>query len=279
MLGNASTGTNNFTVGPTHGAYNLSAANLTVSSNATHTIVCLNAIDNATVSYVWQNYSGQSPLNISGWNSWSGNSSATNGSIPLPTFNLALNMSGANTTLNITGCNPVVVANSTNASAELANCPFFAGNTNTTFVPHDGFTASNGSWVPTNNTPWHPGQFGYLPSDSVFYATVGFVNAVPNVTYEAAVSFAGATPIPQVFFLNTGIGGNETVTFVFDMTAAWYSALPGGAYGYNVTAGNDSGFYSDVYAAVDTFSVTVSQCYIDASGLLACPDTIGTVAP
>ncbi|HTP53947.1 MAG TPA: hypothetical protein VML94_03155 [Thermoplasmata archaeon] len=258
-------------------AYNLSASNQTTSSNSTLTFICLNAVDNGNISYAWQNYSGVDPLNQT---SWDNISSAANGSQGAPMFNLSLNATGENSTasINITGCNPVVAMNNTSAAAELSNCPFFAGNNKTTYVPHNGFYASNGSWVPENTSYWHPNQTGYLPSDSVFYATIEFVHTIPNVTYETVVDFAGATPIPQVFFLNTGTGNNnETVTFVFDTTVAWFSALPGTAFGTNDTnaTNNSGGFLSNVFASINTFSITVSQCYIDASALVACPDTLG----
>lgn len=270
-------GTNELNQSGPAGAFNLSASNLTTSSNATLTFVCLNAVDGGNISYLWQNYSGHDPLNQSGWDNLSG---AANGSQPAPTFNLGLNMTGENSTgsVNITGCNPSVDGSNLTGAAELANCPFFAGNNQTTYVPHNGFYASNGTWINENATWWHPLQTGYLDSDSVFYATIEFVDTIPNVTYESVVDFAGATPVPQVFFLNTGAGGNnETVTFVFDMTAAWFTALPGNEMGYgdgNVT-NETGGFHSNIFAAIDTFSITVSQCYIDGSGMVACPDTLG----
>jgi len=262
-------------------AFNLSAANSTVSSNSSYTIICLNSVFNGTISYLWQNYSGYDPLNQSSWDNITG---AANGSQAPPSFVLPENYTGVNTStvVNMTGCNPVWNGNNLSQAAFLANCPFFAGNDNTTYVPHDGFYASNGTWISTaNQTYWHPEQYGYLASDTIFYATIEFVTPVPNVTYEAAVSFAGATPIPQVFFLNTGAGGaNERVTFVFDMTAAWFTALPGTDYGLNdgnVSSNSTGGFGSFVFTAINTFSITVSQCYVDGSGMVACPDTLGGV--
>lgn len=275
-------------------ATNLSNSNTTNSKNNTTTIVCLNAINNANISYMWENYSGYNPFqgsmnNSTGWDNIS--LAANNTSLTPPQFNISLanltgNANNSNTTLNITGCNPVVKGNNSTGQAELANCPFFATNNNTTFVPHAGFYLSNGSWFNqssyadrNNSTLWHPNQTGYLPGDTVFYMSIEFVNTLPNVTYEVVVSLAGATPIPQVFFVNTGSGGqNDTLTFVFDMTAAWFTQLPGGGYGFNdYNASNNSygGFGSDVFAAVDTFSATVSQCYLDASAQMACPDSLG----
>jgi len=259
-------------------AFNLSASNLTTSSNSTLTFVCLNAVDNGNISYLWQNYSGVDPLNQSGWDNITG---AANGSQGAPSFNLGLNATGENSTasINITGCNPSVAGNNLTGDAELSNCPFFAGNNKTTYVPHNGFYATNGSWISTaNQSFWHPNQTGYLDSDSVFYASIEFVHTIPNVTYETVVDFAGATPIPQVFFFNTGAGNNnETVTFVFDMTAAWFTALPGNTFGYNDgnVTNETGGFGSNIFASINTFSITVSQCYIDATAMVACPDTLG----
>jgi len=289
---------------------NLSSPNATNSKNNSGpgnatTIVCLNAINNANETYLWENYSGYNPFdnasaiaansnesslnNSTGWDNIT--LAANNSTLTPPQFNISLanltgNANNSNTTLNITGCNPVIAGNNSTGQAELANCPFFATNNNTTYIPHAGFYASNGSWVSeanysarNNSTLWHPNQTGYLPSDSVFYLSMEFVNTLPNVTYEVVVSLAGATPIPQVFFVNTGSGGlNETLTFVFDMTAAWFTQMPGGGYGFNdFNATNNSygGFGSDVFAAIDTFSATVSQCYLDASAMVACPDTLG----
>ncbi|MGB6501438.1 MAG: hypothetical protein WBG19_08585 [Thermoplasmata archaeon] len=264
-------------------AMNLSASNLTTSSNSSLTLVCLNAVNNGTISYLWQNYSGVDPLNQTGWDNITG---AANNSLGLPSFNLGLNETGENATgaINITGCNPVIDANNITGDAELANCPFFAGNNQTTYVPHDGFYLSNGSWVSDavlndSTNFWHPEQNGYLVSDELFYATIEFTSPFPNMTYEVVVTFAGATPIPQVFFMNTGsAANNETVTFLFDMTAAWTTQLPGGDFGYNdgnVSSNSTGGFGSAVWASINTFSITVSQCYIDASNNLACPDSLG----
>lgn len=279
------TGVNELSQSGAMNATNLSAANATNSKNTTDTIICLDSISNGTISYLWGNYSGYDPFmgtvnNSTGWDNIS--VAANNTSLTAPLFNISMaNLTGnanlSNTTLNITGCNPAILANNSTGASLLSNCPFFAGNNNTNYVPHNGFYASNGTWISENTTYWHPGEYGYLAGDTVFYASIEFANAIPNVTYEAVLSFAGATPIPQVFFLNTGVGGNETVTFVFDMTAAWFTALPGGAYGLNdgnVTNAT-GGFGSWVFAAVDTFSITVSQCYIDASSMMACPDTLG----
>jgi len=287
------TGVNELNQSGALNATNLSNANATNSKNLTSTILCLDAIDNANISYLWGNYSGYDPFmgTVNNSTGWDNISMPSNGSFTNPLFNISLaNLTGnanlSNTTINITGCNPAILANNSTGAAELSNCPFFAGNNNTTYVPHDGFFAPNGSWIsesnysaPNNSTFWHPNQTGYLASDEVFYASIEFVNTIPNVTYEAVVSFAGATPIPQVFFLNTGTGGNnETVTFVFDMTAAWFTALTNASYGlsdYNATNNSVGGFGSYVFTAIDTFSITVSQCYIDASSQLACPDTLG----
>ncbi len=254
----------------------LSAANSTNSRNTTETIICLDAVNDGAVSYLWGAHTNQT--------SWDSIGSAANNTTA-PLFNESLenltgNASGAGSVLTIPGCDPVV-GNGTNATAaytKLANCAFFAGNNQTTFYPHAGFYNSTGVWINEANASspdpayWAPGQTGYAPSDLVFYAAIGFVNAVPNTTYEAEVSFAGATPIPQVFWLNTGAGGNETVIFVFDMTIAWLTGLTGADYGFANATGP---FYSSIIASINTFSVTVSQCGIDAQSMVACPDSLG----
>jgi len=258
-------------------ALNLSAPNATDSNNMSVTIVCLNSVYNSVVNETWA--LGGSELNQSSWNNISAPSNFSFGD---PTYNVSLfNLTGnANLTgssLNITGCNPVV--NNTSIP-KLADCPFFASDANTTYLPHAGFW-NNGNWISeANTTYWHPGQYGYLPSDSVFYASVEFYQTLPNVTYEVVVDFQGATPIPQVFFVNTGAGGaNDTVTFVFDTSIAWTTALTNNSYGltdYNATNGTGFGsFDSYVVAAIGTVSMTVSQCYVDASAQVACPDTLG----
>lgn len=267
--------------------------------NGTYNLVCLNAITNGTVTYLWQNYLiSNGTLNATGWNNVA---LAANNITALPQFNVSLadltgNATQTNNSINVTGCNPVVALNLTDndTAAELANCPFFVGNNQTTYVPHAGFywdatdNGTAGTWVNTANGTnetsfWHPNQYGYLPGDQVFYIAMQFggpAGTLPNMTYEVVISMAGATPIPQAFFVSTGAGGvNETLVFAFDMTAAWYSALPGGYYGYpgaNQTL--TGGFDSAIYAAVDTFSATVSQCYVDAAGAMACPDSLGGAA-
>jgi hypothetical protein len=272
------------------------------SQDLNHTIICLNAVNNGTVSYLWQNYTGYDPLNntTDPNGSWNNISAPANLNFSTPYFNISqgwlYNASNNSSNINITGCNPYASLNNTTLALEkLANCGFFVGNNQTTLLPHAGFylnSTTNTSWVSTaNNTSayaawWHPGQMGYLPGDTVFYVSVAFLNTLPNMTYEIVLSLAGATPLPQVFFVNTGAGGNNsTITFVFDMTAAWTTAFPmgnmtAGGYGYyaNNSSNSTEGFSSDIIAAIDTFSATVSQCYIDASGMLACPDSLGGTA-
>jgi len=285
-------------------AINLTDGNGTNNSvNGNHTIICLNSVFNGTISYLWQNYSGVNPMNntTDPNGSWNNISAPANLNFATPYFNISqgwlFNASNNSSDINITGCNPYASLNNTTLAFEkLANCGFFVGNNQTTFLPHAGFylnSTTNNSWFSLDNNTsdyaayWHPGQNGYLPSDTVFYVTLAFQNMLPNMTYEVVLSLAGATPLPQVFFVNTGPGlfYNATLTFVFDMTAAWMTAFPmgnmtAGGYGYyaNNTTNSTEGFASDVIAAIDTFSATVSQCYIDASGMLACPDSLGGTA-
>jgi hypothetical protein len=269
-------GTNMLNTTGAASALNLSSPNGTNSNNASVTIVCLNSVYNSVINETWA--LNGTELNQTSWDNISAPSNATFGNT---TYNVSLagltgnaNLSGSS--INITGCNPVV--NNTSLP-ELANCPYFASNNNTTYLPHAGFW-NNGVWISeANQTYWHPGQYGYLPSDSVFYASVEFYQTLPNVTYEVVVDFQGATPIPQVFFVNTGAGNqNDTVTFVFDTSIAWTTALTNGSYGltdYNATNGSFGSFDSYVVAQIGTVSMTVSQCYVDASAQIACPDTLG----
>jgi hypothetical protein len=261
----------------------LSHANANNSRNASFTVFCLDAVSAGNISYLWTPYTfGMN--NSTGWD----NIGLAANNTTAPYYNVSLSeltgntSTAANNTINITGCNPLPSANnSTKALAALANCPFFAGNNKTEYVPHAGFFNSSGVWIneTTNKSPdaayWHPNETGYLPSDSVFYAALEFSNATPNVTYEVDVDFAGATPLPQVFFVNTGAGGNETVVFLFDMSLAWTTGLPGIDYGFTNATGP---FYSSVIASIDTFSLTVSQCYLDHSNKMACPDSLGGVS-
>ena len=254
----------------------LGSPNNNTLANSNLTVFCLDAVNNAAVSYLWGQWTNQT--------SWDNITAAANNTTA-PQFNVTLaNLTGnytnpaENGSLVFNGCNPVPLSDNNTSLGALANCPFFAGNNETTYLPHAGFYNSTGQWVneSTNASPdpayWHPNETGYLPGDTVFYAAIEFQDAQPNITYQVDVEFAGATPIPQVFFVNSGVGGNQTVLFLFDMSLAWTTGLPGSDYGY----GNATGpFYSSVIAAIDTFSVTVSQCYIDHAGLMACPDSLG----
>lgn len=260
---------------------NLSAANATNSVNSTTTIVCLNAINNGQISYLWNYVNGTAinGTNYSAWNTINVSSNATN-NIGNPSFNESLfNLTGnatlTNNWINETGCNPTF----TNATfLNASKCRFFAANTQTTFMPHGGFYAPNGRWVNETNASgpdpwfWAPNETGYMPTDQVYYASLGFNGQIADMTYEVVVSFQGASPIPQVFFVNTGSGANETVTFVFDMTAAWTSALTNATYGY---LNSTDGYFSGISALIGTVSITVSQCYVDAAGNMACPNTLG----
>lgn len=239
------------------------------SANATHGFICLNSVNNAFVNDTWwngtfTNYTQAGPINASEQNETT-------------FYNQSLgNITGFNAStpgnVSIKGCLPVVFVNATNnGSRELADCAYFASNNNTTFEPH---TCYNASALSCYNSTWRPNQTGYYPSDEVFFATVEFNSSIPaNTTFEIAVSFDGATPVPQVFYVNTGNGGNNsTVTVVFDMTAAWLSAVPGSCQGNNTT--------TCVFASINVFSVTVDQCYVDASARTVCPNVLqGTSFP
>jgi hypothetical protein len=262
---------------------NLSMSNSTDSVNATTTFVCMDAINNANITYLWQFVNGTfvNDTNYTGWDmiNVSANDSAVmgNGSFNESLYNLTGNANLTNNWINETGCLPVL-NNTTFASGAASRCAFFDANNNTTFMPHGGFFAPNGTWIneTTNASPdpwyWEPNQTGYLPSDVVFQASIGFDGNISNMTYEVVASFQYASPIPQVVFVNTGNGENETLTFVFDMSAAWTTALPGSDYGYtNAT----DGYFSAVVAEIGTVSITVYQCYADATGATVCPGTLG----
>lgn len=269
--------TNGTNVSDPAAALNLSASNATDSLNANATFVCLNSVSNSTVSYAWGAYTNQTAWNVI-------NVSAANVS-GAPVFNESYeNLTGYNGSVgNLveTGCNPYFNATAQTNASIWANCPFFAGNTQTAFMPHGGFwTGPNdtGTWISETNSSspdpwyWHPGQAGYLPTDQVYYASIGFLGQIPGLTYEVVVSIGGVTPVPEVYYVNTGSGANETLTFVFDMTAAWTSAGDEMQYGaLNAT----EGYYGGFQALVGTVSITVSQCYVDAQGHLACPNSLG----
>lgn len=268
---------------------NLSASNATNSVNLTTTYICLNAVFGGNISYQWNFINGTfgNFTNYTAWDNISApvsNNTTTNntsaGWYNISLANLTGNANLTNSSLNISGCNPVF----TNLSL-LPNCRWFAGNNNTTFMPHGGFYASNGTWISqaNNSSPdpwyWHPNQTGYLPSDLVYQATIVIANYTPaNMTYQVMVFFGGATPIPQVYYINTGAGGqNETVTFVFDMTLAWTTALAGNLYGSTNNTTINGGMFSGVVADVDSVSLLVSQCYVDASGSTVCPEATAPI--
>ncbi len=272
---------NNSSLGPDV-PLNLSASNTTDSVNATTTFVCLNAINNGNISYLWQfvngtyvndtNYTGWDTINVSANNT----TAMGNGSFNESLFNLTGNANLTNNWINETGCLPVF--NNT-SFANASRCHFFDANNNTTFMPHGGFFAPNGTWINETSTagpdPWYwaPNETGYAPSDLVYQASIGFYGNITDMTYEVVVSFQYATPIAQVVYVNTGGGQNETLTFVFDMSAAWTTALTNGSYGFPGNA--TDGFYSSVVAEIGTVSITVYQCYVDASGQTVCPSTTG----
>lgn len=261
---------------------NLSASNATNSRNATVTFICLNAVFGGNITYQWNFINGTfgNFTNQTAWDNVSApvnNTSANNisaGWYNISLANLTGNANLTNSSINESACNPVF----TNLSL-LPNCHFFAGNSNTTFMPHGGFYASNGTWISqaNNSTPdpwyWHPNETGYGSGDLVYQATIAFANYTPaNTTYQVMVDFAGATPIPQVYYVNTGAGGqNETVTFLFDMSLAWTTALAGNLYGSTNNTTTNGGMFSSVVADVTSVAILVSQCYVDASGSTVCP--------
>ncbi len=269
---------------------NLTAANATNSINGSTTYVCLNAVFNGNISYIWDFVNGSFLGYLANYSAWNNiavsvnNTSVMGANNDNTTFNESLfNLTGdlnlSNDWLNMTGCNPGFNNTSFLVNHTPQNCRYFAGNLNTTFLPHSGFWTSSGKWInettATGPDPawWHPNQTGYLPSDMVYQASVMFANFTPaNTTYEIAMYMGGATPIPQVFFVNTGAGGqNETVTFLFDMSLAWTTAFPGNYYGYTNTTMD--GFFAGIIAEISQVSMIVYQCYVDASGNTACPMT------
>ncbi len=270
---------------------NLSAANATNSVNATATFVCLNSVFDGNISYIWDFSNGTFLGDFANYSAWDNVSVAANNTTAIGQTNTTFNESLENLTgdanlsgswINETGCNPVF--NNTSI-LNMSNCAYFAGNNNTTYYPHGGFYNGTGGWVSlaNNSSPdpwyWHPNETGYLSSDLIYQATVAFANFTgANMTYEIAVDFAGATPIPQIFFVNTGAGGaNETITFLFDMSLAWTTGLPGNDYGYSNTTDPGQGFFSAITAEVQSVSIIVYQCYADASGSTVCPMTTAPI--
>lgn len=264
---------------------NLSASNTTNSVNNTTTYICLNWVFNGNISYAW-NFVNGTFMNFTNYTSWDNVSAPLNNTSvnnnTAATFNMSLenltgNLNLSNSTINMTGCDPVWT-NLSNIS-NFTNCRFYAANNNTTFMPHGGFYAPNGTWISeANNTSydpwyWHPNQTGYLPSDQVYQATLEFANYTPaNMTYQVMVDFGGATPVPQIYYVNTGGGGeNETVTFVFDMSLAWTTAIPGNFSGAMNNTTTNFGFFSGIVAQISSASIIVSQCYVDSSLATVCP--------
>jgi hypothetical protein len=303
---------NNSSLGPgasinlTSPNINDTIVNTTSDTNFTN-FVCMNAVDQGNITYLWQYVNGTfvssgtnasdyfSDANYTAWDNVSAeanNTSGTNGVNGNGTFNESLaNLTGnANLSgewLNETGCSPVFSVTNATDFANASRCAFFEMNNNTTYLPHAGFwgynsTCPGGCWITeANNTSldpayWEPNQTGYLPSDQVYQATIGFIGNLTNQTYEVVVSMQYVTPIPQVVFVNSGTGQNATLTFLFDMTLAWTTALGNSSYGLNDSNPNGTnGYFSAVVASVGTVSITVYQCYVDASGNATCPDTTG----
>ena len=225
---------------------NNSLINTTSDTNIT-TFVCLNAVNEGNITYLWQFVNGTfvqsgtnatdlfSDANYTGWDNVSLEANNTtvmgNGTFNESLANLTGNANLSGDWLNESGCLPVFQLNNTSDVANVTHCSFFDMNNNTTFIPHYGFWGTNstcptGCWINETNSSgldpayWEPNQTGYLPSDQVYQASIGFLGNITNATYEVVVSFQYATPIPQVVFVNTGGGQNETLTFLFDMTDA-----------------------------------------------------------
>ena len=270
----------------------LNASNPVNSINVTTTYVCLNAVFNGTITNQWDFINGTAGnfTNNSFWDNISApvNNTTDNnvsaGWYNISLFNLTGNANLTGSSINMSGCAPVF----TNVSL-LPNCRWFQTNNQTTFMPHGGFTAPNGTWISqaNNSSPdpwyWHPGQMGYLPGDQVYQATLAFADYTPsNMTYQVLVYFEGATPIPQIYYVNTGagtgtLGVNETVTFVFDMTVAWTTALAGNLFGSTNNTTTNGGMFSGIIADVGTVSIIVSQCLVDASGSTVCPENTAPI--
>ncbi len=261
---------------------NLSASNPVNSRNSSVTFICLNAVNNGNITYQWDFINGTygAFANYTIWNNESMPINLTTANnLSSAGYNISLaNLTGngnlSNSTINMTGCDPVFT-NLTN----FTHCRFFAANLNTTFYPHAGFYASNGTWVSRANATspdpeyWLPNQTGYALSDMVYQATVLFANYTPgNTTYQIQVSFGGATPIPQVYYVNSGTAGtNKTVTFLFDMSMAWTTEISGNlSMAMNNTTSNQ-GFFSGIVASISSVSILVSQCYVDATHATVCP--------
>ncbi len=303
---------NNTSLGPgapinlTDPNINDSLVNTTADTNFTN-FVCLDAVDQGNITYEWQfvngsfvqsgtnSSNGYSDVNYTGWDNITAeaNNTTANGNA---TFNESLanltgNLNYSGDWLNETGCSPVFSVVNQTDFANASRCAFFAMNNNTTYLPHAGFwgyntTCPDGCWITESTNAsldpayWEPNQTGYLPTDQVYQATIGFIGNLTNQTYEVVISMQYVTPIPQVVFVNSGGGQNATLTFLFDMTLAWTTALGNSSYGLNDTNSTD-GYFSAVVAAVGTVSITVYQCYVDASGNNVCPDTLGgaTILP
>src|SRR5579864_9046931 len=132
-------GTNQLNNSSTHPGVplNLSASDSNNSVNATTTFVCLNAINNGNISYLWQFVNGTfvNDTNYTGWDTInvSANNTAVigNGSFTENLSALTGNANLSGTVINETGCAPVF--NNT-SFLNASKCNFFDANNNTTFM-------------------------------------------------------------------------------------------------------------------------------------------------
>ncbi len=135
---------------------------------------------------------------------------------------------------------------------------YYEMNNNTTWL--DSFAGtynSTGSY--NNSTLWSENQSGYGPDDVIYQVPVVFTNASVNGTYEIDIGIVGVTPVAQTFYFNDTIGNttfaNDTVLFVFDMTAAWlYDAA------INMTGNVTNASTMQIYGAIGLASVVVTEC-------------------
>ena len=237
--------------------------NLSALGNST-TLVCLNSVNNGMLNATWYYAQNGTPQTYNSYNAtnWVANGSSFNSS-----------------SVNIPSCSNWTSTNYSNWTTyhdfnstynSFIPCPtYFEMNNNTTYLT--SFAGSgNATGGYNNSTLWSPNQTGYLPNDVVFAVPVIFTNDSINGTYEISVSIQGVTPVAQTFYFNDTIGNtsgagniyNDTVLFVFDVTAAWLMDLA-----TNIT-GNVSinGSIPVIYGSIGTVSVVVTEC-----AQLVCP--------
>jgi hypothetical protein len=210
------------------------------------TLVCLNSIQNSILNATWYYQNGVQ----STFNTYS-SGGVVNGSYY------------AAGGVNISSCSNWTLFHNINTGAfngSYIPCQtYFEMNNNTTTLP--AFNATNAS----AESLWSPNQSGYAPNDILYVVPVFFQNA-SNATYEITIAIAGITPVAQTFYFNdtAGVGGNTTVVFAFDMTAAWLMDL---------TVTNETPFNSTslaIYASVGVSSAIVTECGL-ANGMAVCP--------